>query len=117
MKFHVLIAEDEKNIREGLGQALEMDGYETYLAADGEEALRLFEEEEIDLVVTDLKMPRLSGEELLRRIVADHPTIPVIILTGHGTIETAVKAMRDGAYDFRSEERRVGKACRSLWSP
>ncbi len=100
MKFHVLIAEDEKNIREGLGQALEMDGYETYLAADGEEALRLFEEEEIDLVVTDLKMPRLSGEELLRRIVADHPTIPVIILTGHGTIETAVKAMRDGAYDF-----------------
>ncbi len=100
MKFHVLIAEDEKNIREGLGQAMEMDGYETFLAADGLEALKLFEEEVIDLVITDLKMPRLSGEELLRRIVADHPTVPVIMLTGHGTIETAVKAMRDGAFDF-----------------
>lgn len=100
MKFHVLIADDEKNIREGLGQALEMDGYETFLAADGEAAMKTFEEEEIDLVITDLKMPRLSGEEVLRRIVSDHPTIPVIILTGHGTIETAVKAMRDGAYDF-----------------
>jgi DNA-binding NtrC family response regulator len=100
MKFNILIADDEKNIREGLGQALEMDGYETFLAADGEAAMKIFEEEEIDLVVTDLKMPRLSGEEVLRRIVTEHPTIPVIILTGHGTIETAVKAMRDGAYDF-----------------
>ena len=100
MKFHVLVADDEKNIREGLGQALEMDGYETYLAADGEEALRLFAEEEIDLVLTDLRMPRLSGEEVLRRVVSDHPAVPVIILTGHGTIENAVNAMRDGAYDF-----------------
>jgi DNA-binding NtrC family response regulator len=100
MKFNVLIADDEKNIREGLGQALEMDGYETFLAADGAEAMKIFEEEEIDMVVTDLKMPRLSGEEVLRRIVAGHPTVPVLILTGHGTIETAVKAMRDGAYDF-----------------
>jgi len=100
MKFHILIADDEKNIREGLGQALELDGYRTFLAEDGEAAWRIFQDEEIDLVITDLKMPKISGEELLRRITAEQPTVPVIILTGHGTIESAVKAMRDGAYDF-----------------
>ncbi|MFQ3619769.1 MAG: sigma-54 dependent transcriptional regulator [Spirochaetales bacterium] len=100
MKFNILIVDDEKNIREGLGQALELDGYKTYLAEDGEAAWKVFQEEEIDLVITDLKMPKLSGEELLSRITSEQPTVPVIILTGHGTIESAVKAMRDGAYDF-----------------
>ncbi|TVR69192.1 MAG: sigma-54-dependent Fis family transcriptional regulator [Spirochaetaceae bacterium] len=100
MKFNVLIADDEKNIRTGLGRALELDGYSVFLAADGQEAIEMIEREEIDLVIADLKMPRLSGEELLRRIVQNYPTVPVIILTGHGTIETAVQAMRDGAYDF-----------------
>lgn len=100
MKFNVLIVDDEKNIREGLGKALEMDGYNVYLASDGEEALEMVQEEEVDLVITDLKMPRLSGDELLRTVVDGFPTIPIIILTGHGTIESAVRAMRDGAYDF-----------------
>ncbi len=100
MKFNVLIVDDEKNIREGLGKTLELDGYNVLLAADGDVALRLLKEMEIDLVITDLKMPNLSGEKLLQLVVSEYPTIPVIILTGHGTIETAVKAMRDGAYDF-----------------
>ena len=100
MKFNVLIVDDERNIREGLSKALEMDGHSTYLARDGQEALDLIHQEEIDLVIADLRMPRLSGEELLRRVVDSWPTIPVIILTGHGTIETAVQAMRDGAFDF-----------------
>jgi DNA-binding NtrC family response regulator len=100
MKFHILIADDEKNIREGLGQALEMDGYSVFLAGDGTEALQIFGEEEIDLIITDLKMPKLSGDELLHRIASEQPALPVIILTGHGTIETAVDAMRAGAYDF-----------------
>lgn len=100
MTFNVLIADDEKNIRSGLGRALEIDGYAVFLAADGQEALDTIEREEIDLVIADLKMPRLSGEELLRRVVQHYPTVPVIILTGHGTIETAVQAMREGAYDF-----------------
>jgi DNA-binding NtrC family response regulator len=100
MKFHILIIEDEKNIREGLGRALKLEGYDTFLAGDGMEGLRLFEEEEIDLVITDLRMPGLGGEDVLRKVVEGHPTVPVIILTGHGTIETAVKAMRDGAFDF-----------------
>lgn len=100
MTFHVLIADDEKNIRSGLGRAMEMDGYRVSLAGDGQEALDIVQSDEIDLVIADLRMPRLTGEELLRRIVEHHPTVPVIILTGHGTIETAVQAMRDGAYDF-----------------
>ncbi|MFA7567945.1 MAG: sigma-54 dependent transcriptional regulator [Alkalispirochaeta sp.] len=100
MTFNVLIVDDEKNIRAGLGRALELDGYQTLLAADGQEALDVIQNEEIDLVIADLKMPRVSGEELLRHVVDHYPTVPVIILTGHGTIETAVQAMRDGAYDF-----------------
>lgn len=100
MKFNVLIVDDEKNIRQGLGKALEMDGHNVYLAEDGQEALDIIHQDEVDLVIADLRMPRLSGEELLRRVVDQWPTIPVIILTGHGTIETAVQAMRDGAFDF-----------------
>ncbi len=100
MKFNILVVDDEKNIREGLGKALELEGYRIFLAADGDQALLLVENEEIDLVIADLKMPGLSGEELLKKVVSAYPTVPVIILTGHGTIESAVKAMRDGAYDF-----------------
>ncbi len=100
MTFNVLIVDDEKNIRSGLARALELDGYRAFLAADGQEALNVMRDEEIDLVIADLKMPRISGEELLRRVVDQYPTVPVIILTGHGTIETAVEAMRSGAYDF-----------------
>lgn len=100
MKFNILIVDDEKNIREGLGKALEMEGYNIYLAENGKKGLDLIHTKEMDLVIADLKMPELSGEELLKRVSSSFPTIPVIILTGHGTIESAVNAMRDGAYDF-----------------
>ena len=100
MKFNVLIADDEKNIREGLGKSLERDDYNIFLAGDGREALAAVEENEIDLIITDLKMPNLSGQELLKRVSAAYPTVPVIMLTGHGSIESAVDAMRAGAYDF-----------------
>jgi DNA-binding NtrC family response regulator len=100
VRFTVMVVDDEKNIREGLGKALEMDGYDVILAADGQAGLEQVEHEGVDLVIADLKMPRLSGEELLRRVVQAYPSLPVIILTGHGTIESAVQAMRDGAYDF-----------------
>ena len=99
-KFNVLVVDDEKNIREGLGKAMELDGYATYLAADGKEALDLLSSEEMDLIITDLRMPNVSGEELLKQVSSAYPTVPVIILTGHGTIENAVGAMRDGAFDF-----------------
>ncbi len=100
MKYNVLVVDDEKHIREGLGRVLELDGYRALLAADGKEGMEILERGDVDLVITDLKMPQLSGEELLRRSTAQFPNLPVIILTGHGTIENAVQAMRDGAYDY-----------------
>ncbi len=100
MKLTILVADDEKNIREGLREALALDGYEVATAADGKEALEAVTRGDVDLLITDLKMPRLSGEELLKKVTAQFPTMPVIILTGHGTIESAVQAMHDGAYDF-----------------
>ncbi|MDC7228393.1 MAG: sigma-54 dependent transcriptional regulator [Spirochaetales bacterium] len=100
MKFNLLVVDDEKNIREGLGTSLEMDGYNIYLAGNGEEAMGLLNTNDIDLIITDLRMPVMSGQELLKKVISSYPGMPVIILTGHGTIETAVTAMRDGAYDF-----------------
>jgi len=100
MKFKLLVVDDEKNIREGLTASLEMDGYSTVCAASGNEAWELYCKGDIDLVITDLRMPGMDGEELMRRILAETPGLPVIILTGHGTIENAVSAMHDGAWDF-----------------
>ncbi|AEF84051.1 acetoacetate metabolism regulatory protein AtoC (Ornithine/argininedecarboxylase inhibitor) (Ornithine decarboxylase antizyme) [Treponema primitia ZAS-2] len=100
MQFRLLVADDEKNIREGLAASLEMDGYQVETAAEGDAAFKRFQKGDIDLVITDLRMPGLSGEELLKRIDSETPGIPVIVLTGHGTVENAVAAMRNGAYDF-----------------
>ncbi len=100
MKYNILVVDDEKNIREGLAKLLEMEGHHSLPAADGREALALLERGDVDLVVTDLKMPNLPGDELLRRALAAVPGLPVIILTGHGTIESAVQAMKEGAYDY-----------------
>lgn len=96
----LLIADDEKNIRSGLELAFEDEGYTVETAADGKEAWEKLQKNAIDLVITDLRMPEMDGYELLKRISAAYPTLPVIVLTGHGTIETAVETMRDGAVDF-----------------
>ena len=100
MKFRLLVIDDEKNIRNGLAEALQGDGYEVACAEDGDEGWERFNNGDIDLVITDLKMPGLGGDELLKRILSQAPGFPVIMLTGHGTVETAVAAMRDGAWDF-----------------
>ncbi len=100
MNATILVVDDERNIREGLRRALEFDGHSVVTAADGREALSALATEEIDLVIADLRMPRLSGDQLLKQVAERHPTVRVIILTGHATVEVAVQAMRDGAYDF-----------------
>ena len=100
MKFKILIIDDEKNIREGLAAALEMDGYNTAVAENGEKGLEYVNKGDIDLVITDLRMPGISGEEVLQKITAEIPGLPVIVLTGHGSIDSAVSAMHSGAYDF-----------------
>ena len=100
MKFKILIIDDDKNIREGLAAALEMDGYNTAVAENGEKGLEYVNKGDIDLVITDLRMPGISGEEVLQKITAEIPGLPVIVLTGHGSIDSAVSAMHSGAYDF-----------------
>jgi DNA-binding NtrC family response regulator len=100
MKSKILIADDEKGIREGLSESLEADGYDVVIVADGESAWKRYQKGDIDLAIIDLRMPGINGDELLKRIKADPSRIPVIILTGHGTVKDAVEAMRNGAWDF-----------------
>ena len=96
----VLIVDDEKNIRSGLTLAFEDEGYDTLEAENGEVAWNIINKKSVDLVITDLRMPVMSGYELLKRAASTFPTLPIIVLTGHGSIEDAVKAMQDGAIDF-----------------
>ena len=70
MTFRILVVDDEKNIRAGLAKALEMDGYLVSQAEDGQEALKTMLKEDVDLIIADLRMPKLSGEELLRKVVS-----------------------------------------------
>jgi DNA-binding NtrC family response regulator len=100
MTVTVLIVDDEKNILLTLSQALQLEGYRTALAASGQLALELLANRPIDIVLMDVKMPDLDGLSALERVRAVRPDLPVIMMSGHGTIETAVKATQLGARDF-----------------
>jgi len=103
MPARLLIVDDEKNIRTGLGESFSSDGYDVLLAASGEEALGIVRSDEVDLVITDLKMIGISGTELMDQIQKINHNIPIIILTAHGTVQTAVECMRKGAYDYQTK--------------
>ena len=96
----ILIVDDELNMRLVLGAMLKKEGYEVASAADGREALQILQSGPVAAVITDLKMPHLSGMELLDRMNAHHPDIPVIMITAHGTVATAVEALKKGALDY-----------------
>ena len=96
----ILIVDDEKNIVSGLEEAFTLEGYSVLTAYDGKEAWDKVNTNNVDLVITDLRMPMMNGNELVERISSSYPMLPVIVLTGHGTIETAVESMRKGAVDF-----------------
>ncbi len=96
----VVVADDEESARISLGQILREDGYQVSLAADGEEALRLVAAEQPDVLLTDLKMPGMDGQELLSRVRQGYPEVAVVIMTAHGTIRSAVEALRQGAEDY-----------------
>jgi two-component system nitrogen regulation response regulator NtrX len=96
----VLIVDDEEGIRRSLAGILGDEGFETTPAAHGEEALRLIGEAPPDLVLLDIAMPGRDGVEILIEIVERWPGLPVVMMSGHGTIETAVRTTREGAYDF-----------------
>ena len=100
MKNRIVVIDDEAAIRDSLKMILEYDGYECLLAPSGQAGLACVEREDADLVFLDVKMPGMDGIEVLRKIRALDELLPVVIISGHGTVSTAVEATRLGAFDF-----------------
>ncbi len=98
--INILVVDDEKVVRDGCQRVLTGKGYSVLTAENGREGIDLLAREAVDIILLDLKMPVMSGEEVLEKTSERYPDIPVIIITGHGTIDTAVECMKKGAYDF-----------------
>ncbi|MDD5534071.1 MAG: sigma-54 dependent transcriptional regulator [Syntrophales bacterium] len=96
----ILIVDDEQNIRIVLEAMLRKEGYDVVTAGDGVEALESLQRGGISAVVTDLRMPKMDGMALLEKAAADYPSVPVIMITAHGTVTTAVEALKKGAFDY-----------------
>lgn len=99
----ILIIDDEKAIRKTLNEILTFEGYKVTEASDGEEGLKLFSSTTFDVVLCDIKMPKMDGIEFLVKATELNPDVPVVMISGHGTIETAVDAVKKGAYDYISK--------------
>jgi two-component system nitrogen regulation response regulator NtrX len=100
VKPKVLIIDDEESIRSALKMIFEYEGYDCLLAANGAAGIKIAEKEDPDLVILDIKMPQIDGLEVLKRLKAGEGSPPVVILSGHGTVKTAVEATKLGAFDF-----------------
>ena len=100
---NILIIDDEKSIRKTLSEILSYEGYKIDEAGDGEEGLKKFSEKSYDVVLCDIKMPKLDGIEFLDRSKEINPDVPVIMISGHGNIDTAVEAVKKGAFDYISK--------------
>ena len=96
----ILVADDELSMRQFLEILLKKEGHEVLCAADGQEALSRFQGDPVDLVITDIKMPRMDGLELLRKVKEQRPNLPVIMVTAYASPEDAISAMKSGAYDY-----------------
>jgi two-component system, NtrC family, response regulator AtoC len=96
----ILVVDDEPNLRRVLSAQLDRDGYDVHTAEDGEQGLAILEEHHIDLVITDLRMPKVDGMALLRRALELDPDLPVVMITAHGTVDNAVEALKTGAFDY-----------------
>lgn len=99
----ILIIDDEKAIRKTLSEILSFEGYKIEEASDGEEGLKRFSEKTFDLVLCDIKMPKVDGIEFLEKAREVNPDIPIIMISGHGNIDTAVEAVKKGAFDYISK--------------
>jgi two-component system, NtrC family, nitrogen regulation response regulator NtrX len=100
---NILIIDDERAIRKTLGEILSYEGYKIEEAADGEEGLRKLKDGSYDVVLCDIKMPKMDGIEFLEKSREVKPDVPIIMISGHGTIETAVDAVKKGAFDYISK--------------
>ena len=97
---NILIIDDEKAIRKTLGEILAYEGYKIEDAENGEEGLKKLKEKSYDVVLCDIKMPKVDGLEFLEKAKEINPDVPIIMISGHGTIETAVEAVKKGAFDY-----------------
>lgn len=96
----IMVVEDDESLKRVTQVQLEKCGYQTSVATDASEALTLLEHEAVDLIITDLNLPGMSGLELLKKVRIEYPETTVVVVTAYGTIETAVEAMKAGAYDY-----------------
>jgi len=96
----ILVVDDEPRLRKALSLQLEAEGFDTETAEDGQAALEILQNSSFDCVISDLRMPRLSGEQLLAEVQKINPSLPIIFLTAHANVQLAVKAMQEGAVDF-----------------
>lgn len=96
----ILIIDDEKSIRNTLKEILEYEKFEVEIAEDGAQGLEIINSIKIDAILCDIKMPKMDGIEVLNHIMQDHPDVPVVMISGHGDIDTAVEAIKKGAFDF-----------------
>jgi two-component system nitrogen regulation response regulator NtrX len=99
-KGRILIVDDEASIRDSLRKVLEYEGYTVFEASAGTQALDRFQEGDLDVVLLDIKMPGMDGMDVLKNLAGEDPQLPVVMISGHGTIATAVEATRLGAFDF-----------------
>ena len=96
----VLVVDDEANLRKVLAALLRREGYEVLTASDGEEALQLLQYQTVDVILSDQRMPKVDGLTLLKEVMDKHSDVPVIILTAHGSVDSAVEAIKLGAFDY-----------------
>ena len=96
----ILIVEDKDSMAQMLRETLEAEGYRVVLAGDGQDGIRQIRDSRFDLILSDLKLPRKDGIEVLKAARAESQLTPVIMMTAFGTVETAVAAMKEGAFDF-----------------
>lgn len=98
--FRILVVDDDEIAREVVTTALSREGYNVISANDGLEAMSILEREDIDLVLTDLKMPKAGGMDVLKYAIKNNPDTAVVILTAYGSLDTAIDAIKEGAYDY-----------------
>ena len=105
----LMLVDDEERVLQTTGKLLSRKGLEALTATSGQQALDLLDAEYVDVVILDVKMPGMDGLETLRQIKSRHPLVEVIMLTGHGTIDSAVEGMRLGAYDYLTKPCELGE--------
>lgn len=118
-KARILVVDDEKQMRLGMETVLARLGHAVITCENGKEALDFLAQSSVDMIISDMKMPVMTGNELLERVCKEHPSTPMVMITAYGTIEQAVEAMKNGAFDFITKpfsaddlERVVARACK-----